>query len=104
MDQPEYLLCINCETPCYTFEWSNEIVTEAFCTACGTDEPDEFMTDGKGGSQRLLSRTDRERPLERGAAGYGVLCSVQPNISMTASRISGCWRSRIDRSPFDMRY
>ena len=45
MDQPEYLICINCETPCYTFEWSNGIVTEAFCTACGTDEPDEFMSE-----------------------------------------------------------
>lgn len=44
MSEPEFLVCINCETPCYTFEWSDGYVTEALCTACGADETDEFMT------------------------------------------------------------
>ena len=45
MDQPEYLICINCETPCYTFEWRNELVAEAMCMVCGEDEPDSFTTE-----------------------------------------------------------
>ncbi len=45
MAAPEYLTCINCETPCYQFEWANEKVTEAFCAACGADEVEEFMTE-----------------------------------------------------------
>ena len=45
MDAPEYLICINCETPCYTFEWKNGKVTEAQCQTCGDDEADEFVTE-----------------------------------------------------------
>ena len=45
MDAPEYLICLNCETPCYTFEWSDGKLIEAFCTACGAEEPDEFATE-----------------------------------------------------------
>lgn len=45
MSAPEYLLCLNCETPCYTFEWVNEKLTEAQCLACGTEDVDEFVTE-----------------------------------------------------------
>ncbi len=45
MDAPEYLLCINCETPCYTFEWQDTKVVEVMCMACGADEPDDFTTE-----------------------------------------------------------
>lgn len=45
MSQPEYLICLNCETPCYTFEWANEKLTEAMCMACGTDDVDEFVSE-----------------------------------------------------------
>ena len=45
MEQPEYLICINCETPCYTFEWQDNQVAEAMCMACGDDEPDGFTTE-----------------------------------------------------------
>ena len=44
-EEPEFLRCINCETPCYTFEWVEGEIKEAFCLACGTEDPDEFMTD-----------------------------------------------------------
>lgn len=44
MDAPEYLICLNCETPCYTFEWKDSQVTEAFCNVCAADDLDEFMT------------------------------------------------------------
>ena len=45
MEEPEYLICVNCETPCYTFEWQNGRLTEAECMACGEDEPDVFITE-----------------------------------------------------------
>ncbi len=45
MEAPEYLICISCETPCYTFEWAEAGVTEAMCTVCGADDPDEFVTE-----------------------------------------------------------
>jgi hypothetical protein len=45
MSGPEYLICLNCETPCYTFEWEGEKVSEAMCLACGVDDVDEFLTE-----------------------------------------------------------
>ncbi len=45
MEAPEYLICLSCETPCYTFEWKNGEVSEAQCMACGADDTDEFITE-----------------------------------------------------------
>lgn len=45
MDEPEYLICIECETPCYTFTWYDGEATEAFCEACGADEVEAFTTE-----------------------------------------------------------
>lgn len=43
---PDYLICLNCETPCYNFEWSTtEGCKEALCTVCGNDEVDQFATE-----------------------------------------------------------
>lgn len=44
MSMPEYLICLNCETPCYVFEWNEEEITEAICEVCGNDEPEQFLT------------------------------------------------------------
>jgi hypothetical protein len=41
---PEYLICLECETPCYTFEWRGGKVVEIQCTACGNDDLDQFAT------------------------------------------------------------
>ena len=45
MDQPEYLICINCETPCYVFEWKDNQVIEVMCEVCGAEEPEAFTTE-----------------------------------------------------------
>ena len=45
MAAPDYLICLNCETPTYVFEWSDEGVTEALCQTCGNDETDQFVTE-----------------------------------------------------------
>ena len=44
MSSPEYLICLECETPCYIFEWHDGELTEVLCEACGNDEPDQFST------------------------------------------------------------
>jgi hypothetical protein len=44
MPSPEYLICLECETPCYTFEWEDGKITEVFCQACGNDNPEQFAS------------------------------------------------------------
>jgi len=44
MSQPDFLICMNCESPCYIFEWKNGEPTEVFCEACGNEDPDDFAT------------------------------------------------------------
>jgi len=45
MPAPEYLICLNCETPCYDFEWTNNKIVEILCGVCGVEDPDEFATE-----------------------------------------------------------
>lgn len=45
MASPEYLICLNCETPCYVFEWEENKVSEALCQTCGNDDPEQFATE-----------------------------------------------------------
>jgi hypothetical protein len=45
-NEPEYLICLECETPCYEFEW-DEVkgkIREARCLACGNENVEEFDT------------------------------------------------------------
>lgn len=44
MPAPEYVICLECETPCYVFEWRDGRVSEALCTACGNDDPESFLS------------------------------------------------------------
>lgn len=45
MSEPEYLICLSCETPCYVFEWKEGELVEAMCEACGNDDPEQFTTE-----------------------------------------------------------
>ena len=45
MASPDYLICLNCETPCYVFEWEEDKVSEALCQTCGNDDPEQFATE-----------------------------------------------------------
>jgi hypothetical protein len=47
MSEPEFLICLVCDTPTYTFEWTNDKVTACLCTTCGNDEPSEFMSEAE---------------------------------------------------------
>jgi translation initiation factor 2 beta subunit (eIF-2beta)/eIF-5 len=42
---PDYLICLECETPTYVFEWKDEKATEAVCETCGNDDPAQFATE-----------------------------------------------------------
>lgn len=44
MPAPEYLICLECETPCYTFEWDDNEVKDPICMACGNEDPEQFSS------------------------------------------------------------
>lgn len=44
MAAPDYLVCLECESPCYVFEWRDDKVLEALCQVCGNDDPEGFAT------------------------------------------------------------
>jgi hypothetical protein len=48
MDEPEYLICLECETPTYQFEFgANAKLLSVICNTCGNDNPSEFMTESE---------------------------------------------------------
>ena len=45
--EPDYLICIECDTPVYVFDW-DEIrlkASDCLCPVCGNDDPVEFQTE-----------------------------------------------------------
>lgn len=42
MAEPDYLICLDCETPCYVFEWEGGKLKEIVCLVCGNDDPEQF--------------------------------------------------------------
>ena len=45
MEAPEYLICVECETPCYDFEFAGGEVVAAFCAACGNEDVEQFLSE-----------------------------------------------------------
>ncbi|MGE5236317.1 MAG: hypothetical protein ACM3O7_08225 [Acidobacteriota bacterium] len=45
MGEPDYLICMECESPVYVFEWKEGKVTEVVCPTCGNDDPMSFATE-----------------------------------------------------------
>ena len=45
--EPDYLICLNCDSATYVFEWSNDKVVSVLCETCGNDDPTEFMTEAE---------------------------------------------------------
>jgi hypothetical protein len=43
MASPEYLVCLECETPCYEFEWEDGKISEVLCLSCGNGDPEQFL-------------------------------------------------------------
>ena len=51
-DEPEFYICLNCETPTYDFEWRDGKLEEVLCSTCGNEDPGEFMTETEMEEQR----------------------------------------------------
>ena len=47
MDEPEYLICLQCETPTYQFEFEKDKLVSVVCNTCGNDDPTDFMTEAE---------------------------------------------------------
>jgi hypothetical protein len=49
MSEPEYLICLQCETPTYQFEYDmdKEKVISAICNTCGADDLSDFVTESE---------------------------------------------------------
>jgi translation initiation factor 2 beta subunit (eIF-2beta)/eIF-5 len=45
MDEPDFLICLSCDTPTYTFEYRDGKLLSVHCSTCGNDEPSDFMTE-----------------------------------------------------------
>ena len=46
-DEPEYLICLQCETPTYQFEYVNGKLSQAICNTCGADDLSDFVTEAE---------------------------------------------------------
>jgi hypothetical protein len=58
MAAPDFLICTECESPVYVFEWVDGQVTEAICSSCGNDKPALFTTDEDYGEEMALRHDD----------------------------------------------
>ncbi len=49
MSEPEYLICLQCETPTYQFEYDEEKgqLISAICNTCGADDLSDFVTESE---------------------------------------------------------
>ncbi|HEX8154386.1 MAG TPA: hypothetical protein VF698_14730 [Thermoanaerobaculia bacterium] len=47
MSDPEYLICLQCETPTYQFEYTDGKLTAVRCDTCGNDDLSDFMTEAE---------------------------------------------------------
>ncbi len=60
MAAPDYLICLECESPTYVFEWKNDKIVEAVCQTCGNDDLASFATEEEyealEGDTRYLDR------------------------------------------------
>ncbi len=43
MASPEYLVCLECDTPCYDFEWEDGKISDVLCQVCGNEDPEQFI-------------------------------------------------------------
>ena len=81
MFAPDYFICVECESPCYVFEWEAERLVEAVCEVCGRTAvmggwryellPHRLGTDKRSWRRtvippsRLAARTTKEEGSER---------------------------------------
>jgi hypothetical protein len=47
----DFLICRQCNTPCYVFDMEAGRISEAQCLVCGNDTPSEFTLGDDAGSE-----------------------------------------------------
>jgi hypothetical protein len=47
----DFLICRNCQTPCYVFEMEAGRIQDAQCLVCGNDSPSEFTIGDEAGTE-----------------------------------------------------
>jgi translation initiation factor 2 beta subunit (eIF-2beta)/eIF-5 len=47
MSDPEFLICLSCESPAYDFEMRLGKLISILCLTCGNDDPQEFVTEAE---------------------------------------------------------
>lgn len=45
MAEPDYIICLECESPLYVFDWRDERILGAVCMTCGNEDPALFATE-----------------------------------------------------------
>jgi len=45
MASPDYMICLECESPTYVFEWKDGKAIEALCQICGNEDLESFATE-----------------------------------------------------------
>lgn len=53
---PDYLICLECESPIYTFEWVDGKISEVICTVCGNEDISQFVTETEYEEMSMDSR------------------------------------------------
>lgn len=45
--EPEYLICLQCDTPTYEFEFTAGKLSAVVCGTCGNDDISDFMSEAE---------------------------------------------------------
>jgi hypothetical protein len=56
-ETPDFIICLECESPVYVFEWDGSRISDAVCTTCGNDKPSQFTTEEAYGE--MMATDDR---------------------------------------------
>ena len=59
---PDYIICLECDSPVYTFEWEDGHIKEAVCPVCGNDDPSQFATESELEEPAADERFNRQDP------------------------------------------
>ena len=59
---PDYIICLECDSPVYTFEWEDGHIKEAVCPVCGNDDPSQFATESELEELAADERFNRQDP------------------------------------------